>query len=36
MVYYLIAQELLAEKGQELKKDRDVFTPEIETEDEEE
>jgi len=36
MVYYLIAQELLAEKGKELKKDKDVFTPEIEREDEEE
>ena len=36
MVYYLLAREMLAEKGMELKKDKDLFTPEIEREDEEE
>jgi len=34
LVYYLIAQQLLKQKGETLEKDKDLFTPEIETEEE--
>ncbi|QGA80182.1 30S ribosomal protein S2 [Candidatus Nanohalobium constans] len=36
MVYYLLAREMLEAKGMELKKDKDLFTPEIEREEDEE
>lgn len=36
MVYYLLAREMLDAKGMELKKDKDLFTPEIEREEDEE
>jgi len=32
LVYYLIAEQLLQQKGKELEKDKDLFTPEIEQE----